>query len=79
VNRSFALSVIGENELKLRQISQFVASHCPRCGRGRWRRLRPMSSSDGKEPPLSWHPLQEGGAVIAKAQAGAGDEVLDRA
>src|SRR5271155_3237194 len=43
------------------------------------RRLRPMSSSDRKEPPLSRHPLQEGGAVIAKAQAGAGDQVLDRA
>jgi hypothetical protein len=43
------------------------------------RRLRPMSSSDTKEPPLSRHPLQEGGAMIAKAQAGAGDQVLDRA
>jgi len=42
-------------------------------------RLRPMWSSDRKEPPLSRHPLQEGGAVIAKAQAGAGDQVLDRA
>jgi hypothetical protein len=79
MNRSFALSVIGENELKLRQISRVVASHRRRCGRGRRPRLRPASSSDRKEPPLSRHPLQEGGAVIAKAQAGAGDQVLDRA
>ena len=45
----------------------------------RRRRLRRASSSDRKEPPLSRHPLQEGGAVIAKAQAGAGDQVFDRA
>ena len=76
MNRSFALSVIGENELKLRQISRVVVLTVhvrARGGEGRLsagrRRLRPMSSSDRKEPPLSRHPLQEGGAVIAKAQA----------
>ncbi len=48
----------------------------PQCSLGcgdlpsaRRRPLRPVSSYNRKEPPLSRHPLQEGGAVIAKDQA----------